>query len=226
MGPASERGEKSAVSLLSRNRAHRHLVDDQFADIWSAAVASGQPVADPHLAACAQCRARYAAFTGWLDRIHDDAMGEAEDAFPPERLAAQQAQVMRRLEALERPARVIVFPRFARPVTSTQGHAQRWVAAAAAAGLVIGLAAGQFFDVRHIFTPVRTASPAPQQNARLATPQASVGGPSVVPASVSSSVSDESLFFGADQTRISERLSTLRAMDDITPRARDLDRPR
>jgi hypothetical protein len=67
-------------------------------------------------------------------------MGEAEDAFPPERLAAQQAQVMRRLEALERPARVIAFPRFARPVTSSQGHAQRWVAAAAAG--VIGLAAG------------------------------------------------------------------------------------
>jgi hypothetical protein len=153
-------------------------------------------------------------------------MGEAEDAFPPERLAAQQAQVLRRLEALERPARVIAFPRFARPVTSTQGHAQRWVAAAAAAGLLIGLAAGQFFDVRHILTPVTTSSPAPQQNARLAAPQASIGGPSVVPASVSSSVSDESLFFGADQTRISERLSTLRAMDDITPRARDLDRPR
>lgn len=214
------------MSLLSRNRAPRHLGDGQFADIWSAAAASGQPVADPHLAACAQCRARYAAFTGWLDRIHDDAMGEVEDAFPPERLAAQQAQVMRRLEALERPARVIAFPRFARPVTSTQGNAQRWVAAAAAAGLVIGLAAGQFFDVRHIFTPVRTSSPAPQQNARLAAPQASAGGPSVVPASVSSSVSDEALFFGADQTRISERLSTLHAMDDITPRARDLDRPR
>lgn len=214
------------MSLLSRNRAPRHLGDDQFADLWSAAVATGQPAADPHLAACAQCRARYAAFTSWLDRIHDDAMGEAEDAFPPERLAAQQAQVMRRLEALERPARVIAFPRFARPVTSSQGHAQRWVAAAAAAGLVIGLAAGQFFDVRHIFTPVRTSSPVTQQNARLATPQSPVGGPSVVPASVSSSVSDEALFFGADQTRISERLSTLRSMDDITPRARDLDRPR
>ncbi len=78
-------------------------------------------MADPHLASCAQCRARYSAFTDWLDRIHDDAVGEADEAFPPERLAAQQAQVMRRLEALERPARVIAFPRFARPVTSTPG---------------------------------------------------------------------------------------------------------
>jgi hypothetical protein len=227
MQPASEWEEKSAVSLLSpnRNRAQRHLTDDAFADLWSAAAASGEPVADPHLAACAQCRARYAAFTGWLDRIHDDAVGEADEAFPPERLAAQQAQVMRRLEALERPARVIAFPRFARPVTSTQGHVQRWVAAAAAAGLIIGLAAGQLVDVRRMLTPARTA---PTQTARLSAPQpiGPVGAPSVIPASVSTSVSDETLFFGADATRISERLSTLRSMDDITPRARDLDWPR
>ena len=163
------------MSLLSRirgNSATRHLGDDEFAELWSSAVVGAQAVADPHLTACAQCRSRYAAFTGWLDRIHDDAIGEAEEAFPPERLAAQQAQVMRRLEALERPARVIAFPRFSRPVTSTQGHAQRWVAAAAAAGLVIGLAAGQFFDVRHIFTPVR-----PQQ----------VAGRSCAPATASTS---------------------------------------
>jgi hypothetical protein len=185
-------------------------------------VVSGEAVADPHLTACAQCRSRYAAFTGWLDRIHDDAVGEAEDAFPPERLAVQQAQVMRRLEALERPARVIAFPRFSRHVSSTQGPAQRWVAAAAAGGLVIGLAAGQFFDVRRIFTPVRTPQN-PVQSVRAAS-QPPVG-PSVVPVSVSS-VTDETLFFGADPTRISERLAELRSMDDITPRARDLEQPR
>jgi hypothetical protein len=224
MQPASEWEEKSAVSLLSpnRNRAQRHLTDDAFADLWSAAAASGEPVADPHLAACAQCRTRYSAFTGWLDRIHDDAVGEADEAFPAERLAAQQAQVMRRLEALERPARVIAFPRFARPVTSTQGHAQRWVAAAAAAGLIIGLAAGQLVDVRRMFTPARIV--ATQQNARLTTTQP-VGAPSVVPASLSS-VSDETLFFGGDPARTTDRLPMLQAMDDITPRARDLEQPR
>jgi hypothetical protein len=207
------------VSILSRHRANRHLGDDKFADIWSAAVADGEPVADPHLASCSECQSRYAEFTDWLERIHDDARTDAEEAFPPERLAAQQAQVMRRLEALERPARVIAFPRFARPVTSTQGHMQRWVAAAAAAGLMIGLAAGQFFDIRRAFTPMR--SPAATQTARL-TPSQPVGGPSIVPVS-SSSVSDEALFFGADP---SERLSMLRSIDDITPRARDLERPR
>ena len=34
----------------------------------------------------------------------------ADAAFPPERLAAQQAQILRRLEQLDQPARVIAFP--------------------------------------------------------------------------------------------------------------------
>ena len=69
-------------------------------------------------------------------------------------------------------------------------------------GLVIGLAAGQFFDVRHMFTPVRSPEAA-TQTARLA-PSQPAGGPSVVPASASS-VSDEALFFGGDPTRTTER---------------------
>ena len=226
MPPALAWGENGAVSLLSRYGAGRlrHLDDSRFADLWSRAVASGESVSDPHLSTCAECQSRYAAFTDWLERIHDDARDEAEDAFPPDRLASQQAQVMRRLEALERPARVIMFPRFGRPVTSTQGHAQRWIAAAAAAGLVIGLAAGQFFDVRHIFTPVvRT----PQLQSARAVTQGPPSGPQIVPASASNSaVSDETLFFGGDPARTSGHLQMLRAIDDITPRARDIDGPR
>jgi hypothetical protein len=211
------------VSLLSRYRAGRlgHLDDSRFADLWSRALATGEAASDPHLASCVQCQSRYAAFTDWLERIHDDARDEADEAFPPERLAAQQGQIMRRLEALERPARVIMFPRFGRPVTSTQGHAQRWVAAAAAAGLVIGLAAGQFFDVRHIFSPARQA---PMQSARVVNPAAQAR-PQIVPVSTSP-VSDETLFFGGDSARMSGRLEMLKSIDDITPRARDLDGPR
>jgi hypothetical protein len=225
MRPASVWEGNGAVSLLNRLAGNRHLDDSRFADMWSRAVASGEPAVDPHLSTCAECQSRYAAFTDWLERLHDDARDEAEEAFPPERLAAQQAQVMRRLEALERPARVIMFPRFGRPVTSTQGHAQRWIAAAAAAGLVIGLAAGQFFDVRHIFAPAARTSSS-QLQARVAT-QSQPAAPQVVPASVStSSVSDETIFFGGDPARVSGHLQMLRAIDDITPRARDIDGPR
>jgi hypothetical protein len=209
------------VSLLNRSSSGRHLDDAALAEIWSAAAASGQAAADQHLNGCAQCRARYAAFTGWLDRLRDDAHAEADELFTPERLATQQAQIVRRLEALERPARVIAFPRFARPATSTQGHAQRWIAAAAAAGLVIGLAAGQFVDIRDVLVGGRTRASAVQTV--RATQTALPKGPVVTPASVTSAA-DEKLFFGDAVDRV--RFSTLQPMDDITPRARDLDGPR
>jgi hypothetical protein len=205
------------VSLLSR-RSNRHLDDDAFAEIWSTSVASGQPASDPHLDACSQCRARFAAFTNWLDRLRDDACAEADEAFPAERLAAQQAAVMRRLEAIERPARVIAFPRFSRPATSTQGHAQRWVAGAAAAGLVIGLAAGQFVDIRDALRSGRRSTSI--QTTR-ATPPPSAAAPDIAVTPVSAtSVSDEALFFGDPIPNA--RVSALLPMDDITPRARDL----
>jgi len=194
-----------------------HLDDGAFAEIWTAAIESRQAAAHPHLAECPQCRSRYAAFVGWLDRIHDDARDEADEAFPPERLAAQQALVLRRLEALERPARVIAFPKFSRPATSTQGHAQRWVAGAAAAGLVIGLAAGQFVDIRDAFAARRRP---PSQTAVQTARVNPVTAPVVVSPADTSTVSDEQIFFGDAVQGV--RLSSL---DDITPRARDDERP-
>jgi hypothetical protein len=209
------------VSILNRLSAARHLDDGTLTEIWTEATASGQPASHAHLTTCAQCRARYAAFTGWLDRLRDDATAEADEAFSQERLASQQAQILRRIEATERPARIIAFPRFSRPVTSTQGNAQRWVAAAAAAGLVIGLAAGQFVDIRHRFGTSTAQTHQPQDtNARLDTrldAQTDSGVAGVRPA-----VSDEQLFFGAELTPI----SALQTMDSITPRARDIDQPR
>jgi hypothetical protein len=209
------------VSLLSRKHSGRHLDEAALTEIWTTASASGRPPSDPHLTACAECRLRYHAFAEWLEDLRDDARAEADELFPPERLASQQAHVLRRLEAMERPARVLAFPRFGRPVTSTQGNAQRWVAAAAAAGLVIGLAAGQFVDIRNTFS-----RPAPQPTnttARLApTPNTAPD----LAAAPNPSVSDETLLYGAEAASSYVRISALQPMDDITPRARDLDRPR
>ncbi len=219
--PAWQREERNAVSLLNRLSSSRHLDENALTEIWTAATATGEPASHAHLSACATCRARYASFTAWLDRMRDDARTEADDAFPKERLAMQHVQVMRRLEALERPARVIAFPRFGRPVTSTQGNAQRWVAAAAAAGLVIGLAAGQFVDIRRTFSP-RGAQPQ-NTHARLDTTREVPGGTTV--AAPGSSVSDEALFFGPDTTPNIVPISTLQPMDAITPLARDYDQP-
>ena len=121
--PASEWEEKAPCHFLDPiGRAAPHLSDDAVAELWSAAAATRRARQPTRTSpTCAQCRARYAAFAGWLDGVRDDARREADEVFPAERLAAQQAQIVRRLEALERPARVIAFPRFARPVTSDPG---------------------------------------------------------------------------------------------------------
>ena len=207
----------SFLNGLKRTISGGHLDDGAFAEIWSASIEGSEPANDDHLSKCQQCRARYTAFVGWLDRIQDDAREEADEAFPAERLVAQQVQVMRRLEALERPARVIAFPKFARPITTTQGHAQRWIAAAAAAGLVIGLAAGQLVDIRDALGGRRNATSAAQPN-QTARVNIQLPAPVVTPISVNS-VSDEQIFFGEHEQGV--RPTELRLMDDITPRARD-----
>jgi hypothetical protein len=119
------------VSLLDRlgvvSQAGRHLSDDNIAEVWTNASTQGGPAVPtphPHLRDCADCRARYTAFAGWLDGLRNDARADADEAFPPERLAVQQAQIFRRLESVGRPARVIAFPRFAGPVSMQRPRRQ------------------------------------------------------------------------------------------------------
>ncbi len=66
--------------------------------------------------------------------------------FTPERLAAQQAQILRRLEQVDSPARVISFPAAMRAERGDAGGrrvAVSWVGVAAAAGIAIGIVGGQ-----------------------------------------------------------------------------------
>src|SRR5262249_11483588 len=140
---------RNAVSILNRLRLTDHLDDAGLAAIWTDASTTGIRQVHPHLEHCTMCRARFTELSSWLENIRADATSEADENFPAERLAAQHALIFRRLEAAERPARVIAFPRFAQPLTSRTSHASRWVAAAAAAGLIVGVGVGQLMDLRH-----------------------------------------------------------------------------
>jgi hypothetical protein len=90
--------------------------------------------------------------------IGEELRDEADEAFTGERLALQQAQVARRLETLERPARVIAFPKAARAVISGHSHVRRWVTAAAAAGLIVGIGLDQLVPRYHIDDRASVAS--------------------------------------------------------------------
>ena len=154
---------------LFNRLAGRHLDDASLAAIWTSMTAAGASVtagaSDPHLASCGECRVRYDAFASWMEEIRTDARLEADEIFTPERLAAQQAVITRRLEAAERPARVIAFPKFSSSTTGRSAPVRRWIAAAAAAGLLVGLGLGQIMDLRHFgdrrtFPGARTGSAA------------------------------------------------------------------
>jgi hypothetical protein len=207
------------VSILDRFARSPHLDEAALAELWSTAATEGRAATHPHLTVCAHCRARHAGLRAWLDALRADELAAADEAFPPERLAAQQAQIARRLEAMERPARVIAFPKFSRAQGSVPGT-QRWIAAAAAAGLVVGLAAGQLVDLRRNLRP-SSARIAP--DVRLSQAERPGRGSGVQP--VSAAVSDETFLY-EDTTRPAVRISELRGLDAITPRARDLDPPR
>ena len=99
-----------------------------------------------HLDRCDMCAERAVELGRWLDEVRTIGLEEADAAFPAERLAAQQSQILRRLEQLDRPARVIAFPgqsRYDRLESGGRGIRPAWVGVAAAAGLILGLLGGQ-----------------------------------------------------------------------------------
>lgn len=205
------------VSIITR-LTDRHLDAAALAETWTNAIADGAGTPDhPHLARCAECRVRYAAFAGSMNELRTDALAEADEIFTPERLKAQQAQIFRRLEAAEQPTRIIAFPKAA-GVSSKPSPFRRWVAAAAAAGLVAGIGLGQIFH----FNRADQFAPVPQRESNGAPSlQARGGNPAIVPASYN----EEVAFRELDDLAV-PRYDALRAYDTFTPRAADFIQPR
>jgi len=127
-----------------------HLQDDRLFDCYLAqrqGEAADPPTVE-HLADCDSCAARYAELVLFMDAVRAEGDAEADAAFTPERLRAQQQQIARRMEAVGHPARVLSFP--SRVVQGTIRastlRSPRWTAAAAAAGLFLGIALGATYE--------------------------------------------------------------------------------
>ena len=197
-----------------------HLEDDDFADVWSARTTVGSPESDrpaeSHLRKCAECQGRYTSFVSWLDGIRADARTETDEVFSRDHLAAQQLQIFRRLESLEHPARVIAFPKFARPVAIQTSGRRRWTAVAAAIGLITGIGLGQLLEFR-------TSGPAPdpvgQRMARATVPPVEATR-NIQPISIDNDEAFIEPEITSSQVGVPESLQYLNA---ITPGARDLD---
>jgi hypothetical protein len=146
-----------------------HLSEDAL----TAAVLNGERPA--HLEQCDACSRQARELGLWLADLRAEGLAAADEAFPPEKLALQQSQIMRRLEQLDAPPRVIAFPAQAVSAPRIDGGrrvAPAWVGVAAAAGLVLGLIGGQ---VSARLAPVPANVPAPVQT-QQADPEPSVTG--------------------------------------------------
>jgi len=137
--------------MIGSKGGSRHLRDERLFDCY-VAQRGGEHVDPPvaeHLADCFECGRRYAELAALMDNVRAEAGTEADGIFTTERLAAQRRQIAKRLEHVGRPARIISFPaRIAahRGRISTGRGVRRWIYAAAAAGLVVGVGLGTVFQ--------------------------------------------------------------------------------
>jgi hypothetical protein len=175
------------------------------------------PPTAEHLADCPSCGERYTGLVRFMDALRTEGAAEADAVFPPERLRLQHQQIVRRLEQLARPPRVISFPsQFVRRTitASTSRGASRWVAAAAAAGLFIGVALGASYEWN---TLLRKRSPAMRsaETARVA-PVATRGTSQPDIATDDAFLSDLEIALERPHTR------ELLAFDELTPHVREI----
>jgi len=179
-----------------------HLSEDRL--IEACTLDSLEPRELEHLQRCRTCSTRRADIESLVAEVSLAARTEADAAFPPDRLARQRARIMSRVNHDNRPGRVLSFPGHAGEATPVRKAPRtRWVAGAAAAGLVIGLVAGR---VSHDFSP------------RPST--AAVNRPSPAPVSAASDARAEEELLGQIELAVATPGGrTLGTLNALTPRA-------
>lgn len=198
-----------------------HLNDDQVYECYFArhTGAAMDPRAADHLSNCGACLSRYDEFAACMDGLREHADVETDEQFPTERLASQRQQILRRLEQVYRSARVITFPGLdAGGATRSPRLSARWLAAAAAAGLFIGVAVGGYLGpdglrrVRRIqHTQVAPAIPVVPDSAVL------VSNPQV------EAQDDDAFLIELELALTSPHSRELRPFDALTPHVQDID---
>jgi hypothetical protein len=198
--------------ILTRLRGHPS--DDRLAVL---ALAPGdvspddaQRDAETHVRACARCAERLSAMVRLLAGARAAAEAEADEFFTPTRLDRQHSQILRRLGAGRMPARVIPFPLPPRPQSPVRQVARRWVAAAAAAGLLVGVAGGRLVgpqpaSILHMVG--RGVAPAPEH---------------ATPISIEAGFTEEEFLVELDAAAFQPRIEQLRVLDELTPRVQPI----
>ena len=137
-----------------------HVSDDVLIEAWYSGARS------PHLDQCDACAERALDMARWLEQTKQTGIEAADAAFTPERLAVQQSQIMNRLEQLDRPSKLLSFPRATATAAATdlqiprQQHIGAWIAVAAAC-LVLGVIGGRLSVYEPAGPAIQSAKAAP-----------------------------------------------------------------
>jgi len=205
-------GTESHVMLMRPTRwfggwGLPHLSDESLLELHALLTTGEHPVAArylKHVRQCEACAARLEAVREDATALGRDVAASLDARITPARLERQFDVVMRRLEGHS--GRVLPFPASGHRAAPAQ-PLRRWVAMAAAAGLVIGIGAGRLMG------PMTSA---PASGWRP-------GGDAVVsgvPASVQHET-DEQMLFEIDAAIARSRTKEFRALDELTPRVAD-----
>jgi hypothetical protein len=182
-----------------------HLSDDRLVEVCVERLTT--PAEDAHFAQCDTCTGRRSRLEHLFRDMFDVAVAEADAAFPQDRLAAQHARVLQRIDQHGRPARVLAFPAADAPeLRSLRARpAGRWIAGAAAAGLAIGLLLGHLaHDFPTFGRPSRTAIVGTKASRPLSHP-------------VNTSLNDEEFLGEIENAVHGPTLIALRPLNDLTP---------
>jgi hypothetical protein len=171
-----------------------------------------------HLSECDDCANRFAQITLDADGLRDFAFAQADEVFDDAMLDAQRTRILDRLAHIGQAARVISFPHRTREVTMpVSPTGRRWISVAAAAGLIIGLVAGQLLH----FVP-SAPMPLREEPSSIQAIDRSTGV-MLIPASASGkALSDDELMEEVEAAVQLRRAQSLRAIDALTPTAADL----
>jgi hypothetical protein len=205
-----------------------HLADDRLIDVYFAEceVEEGLEAVETarrHLETCTSCARRYELISEPLERLRERSVSAADGVFTNERLNTQREHILHRLEAAEHPAKVLHFPFASSSRSAGTGVRvmKRWVAAAAAAGLLVGVALGRLATIN---SPSVQKPPLASLMAANRPVQAQ---PAIRPAPGSSAAAGnyagDEAFLSALDDAVNRRVSIaeLQAIDALTPHVRE-----
>ena len=200
-------------------RHMKHLTDDQLLEAFvepTGLDGCARAKADAHTSGCHWCAQRLADLETFLETLSGQAELSFGTTFSDKYLAVQREHIMRRLELAVgcRPAaRILRFPAIARPVLATVHSTRRWLGAAAAAGLLVGIIIGQLVHWH----------PGPAIGIPQTVAPASSANRAPVAVGVSaSSIADEEFIHELELVLSSLQVAGLVALDEITPRIHEV----